>query len=195
MHREILNGEMMWSLHLQLCKEGKQDPDKVATAASIAFLDFNKKSHNVFRYRSKHFDRPIEEGRQPDLRHLIITMDNQAPVLAASALFSVDFTEDGDIIGPTLNVVPLNDKQSVAVLSYPREQEAKVKEKLAKVFDADEKTLKYELAKLIVQYVDNFALSPAHYAKWSDERKTRVLREYEKPPAEIADHPDLNIFL
>ena len=179
-------------------RKGGVDPDEVATAASIAFLDYNKKSQNVFRYRSKHFDTPIAEKRNPDLRHLIITMDNQAPVLAASALFSVDFTDEGDIIGPTLNVVPLSEKQSVAVISYPAEQEGKIKEKLAKVFDADEKALKHELAKLIVQRVDNFTLSPAHYAKWSGERKARVLKEFEKSlvsPAELEDHLDLNILL
>jgi len=51
---------------------------------------------------------------------------------------------------------------------------------LSNVFDADEKRLKHELAKLIVEKVENFTLSPAHYASWSDAKKTRVLRECEK---------------
>jgi hypothetical protein len=46
---------------------------------------------------------------------------------------------------------------------------------LSKVFDADESTLKYELAKLIIQRVENFTLSPAHYEKLSDDKKARVL--------------------
>jgi hypothetical protein len=97
----------------------------------------------------KHFDKPAEEGEAAHLRHLIIEMDNQTPVLAASSLFSTGFTEEGDIIGPTLNIVPLNETKSVAIISYPTEQEAAVEASLAKVFDADEKTLKYELAKLV----------------------------------------------
>ena len=51
---------------------------------------------------------------------------------------------NGDVIGPTLNVVPLNESKSVAVLSYPAEQEAEVTAALTDLFDADEKTLKYE---------------------------------------------------
>lgn len=73
-----------------------------------------------------------------------------------------------------------------------------MKASLAKVFDADEQTLKYELAKLVVQPVENFTLSPAHYDTWSEDKKARVLREFEaslKEPKDIPDHPDLNIFL
>jgi hypothetical protein len=47
----------------------------------------------------------------------------------------------------------------VAIISYPTEQEAAVKASLAKLFDADEKTLKYELAKLVIQRVENFTVS------------------------------------
>jgi hypothetical protein len=52
-------------------------------------------------------------------------------------------------------------------------------------------------AKLVIQRVENFALSPAHYDTWS-EAKQGVLREFEACLAEpkyIPDHPDLNIFL
>jgi hypothetical protein len=125
-------------------------------------------------------------------------MDNQSPVLAASSLFSTGFTEEGDMIGPTLNMVPLNKTKSVAIISYPAEQEAAIEGSLAKVFDADEKTLKYEIAKLVIQRVENFTLSPAHYDTWSEDKRARVLREFEASvaePKDIPDHPDLNIFL
>jgi hypothetical protein len=124
-------------------------------------------------------------------------MDGQA-VLAACALFSVGFTVDGDFIGPTLTVVPLNEEKSVAVVSYPAEQETAVAAALSKVFNADKSKIKYELAKLIIQRVENFTLSPAHYDKWTDDKKARVLREFEASmlqQKEIADHEDLNIFL
>jgi hypothetical protein len=69
---------------------------------------------------------------------------------------------------------------------------------LAKVFGADEKTLKYELAKLVIQRVENFVLSPAHHDTWSEDKRSLVLREFEASlaePKEIPDHADLNIFL
>jgi hypothetical protein len=198
MHTELENGERAWAMHEEICKGNAADPNEVVTKASLLFIAFNKKAHEVFRYRIKHFDKPAEEGKAPDLRHLIIEMDNQRPVLAASSLFSTGFTDEGDIIGPTLNIVPLNATKTVAIISYPAEQEASVKASLAKVFDADEKTLKYELAKLIIQRVENFVLSPAHYNSWSADKRARVLREFEASlaePKQIPDHADLNIFL
>jgi hypothetical protein len=197
MHTELANGERAWAMHEEICK-GKADPSEVASKASVLFLASYKKAHEVFRYRIKHFDKPTEEGKAADLRHLIIEMDNQQPVLAASSLFSTGFTDQGDIIGPTLNIVPLNLTKTVAVISYPAEQQAGVKASLAKVFDADEKTLKYELAKLVIQRVENFTLSPSHYNTWSKDKRARTLREFTASlaePKEITDHADLNIFL
>lgn len=198
LHTHLLNSEKTWAIHESFCKAGGLDPAEVATAASILSLNHVRKGFEVRNYRKKHFDVPLSEGKTADLRHLIITMDGQAPVLAASALFSIDFTTDGDIIGPTLNVVPLSKNKSVAVISCPTWQKAEVMRALAGVFDADETTLKYELAKLIIQRVENFALSPAHYEKWPSDKKARVLREFEATlgePKEIASHEDLNIFL
>jgi hypothetical protein len=198
MHAELTNSERLWAIHEEICREQKADPGEARSESSILSIGFTKRAHNVFRYRSRHFDKPTGNGKTPDLRHLIIEMDNQKPVLAASALFSVGFTEEGDIIGPTLNILPLNATKTVGIISYPKEQEAAVKASLAKVFDADEQTLKYELAKLVIQRVENFTLSPAHYDTWSDDKRARVFREFEsslKEPRDVPDHPDLNIFL
>jgi hypothetical protein len=159
-HTELANAERAHALHEEICKGMKADPNETETKAIHLWAQHMKKAHEVYRYRQKHFDKPAEGGKTPDLRHLIIEMDNQKPVLAASSLFSTGFTEEGDIIGPTLNIVPLSATKTVAIVSCPKEQEAAVKASLAKVFDADEKTLKHELAKLVLQRVENFTLSP-----------------------------------
>jgi hypothetical protein len=199
MHTELANAERAWATHAQICEsEGEVDPNETVTNASRLYLEFNKKAQDVFRYRAKHFDKPAEAGKAADLRHLIIEMDNQKPVLAASSLFSTEFTADGEMIGPTLNIVPLNATKTVAIISYPAEQQVAIKASLANVFNAGEKTLKYELAKLVIQRVENFTLSPAHYNSWTEAKRARVLREFEASlpePKEIPDHADLNIFL
>jgi hypothetical protein len=59
----------------------------LARNRSIFAKFINKKAQDVFRYRVKHFDKPAEAGKAADLRHLIIEMDNQKPVLAACSLF------------------------------------------------------------------------------------------------------------
>jgi hypothetical protein len=72
------------------------DPAEVATAASILAFSHDKKGQEVLQYRNKHFDTPLSEGKTPDLRHLIITMEGQVPVLAASALFSIGMGASSD---------------------------------------------------------------------------------------------------
>jgi hypothetical protein len=87
MHTEIQNGERAQALHEELCKGIKADPNVTETTALHLWAAHMKKAQKVYRYRRKHFDTPAEEGKAADLRHLIIEMDNQRPVLAASSLF------------------------------------------------------------------------------------------------------------
>jgi len=198
LHTHLLNGEKFWRIHENSCKADGLDPNETPTEPFVRYLHCNDKAREVLNYRNRHFDLLLSEGKLPDLWHFVITMDDQAPVLAASAFFSVDFSTDGDIIGPMLNVVPLSENRSVAVISCPAWQMFEVRRALCDLFDADEKTLKYELAKLIIQRVENFVLSPAHVEKWSDGKKARVLREFEanlEKPHQIDDHEDLNIFV
>ncbi|MGY3342031.1 MULTISPECIES: hypothetical protein [unclassified Bradyrhizobium] len=198
LHVHLLNSEKAWAIHEQFCKAGGKNPADVATAASMIALDHDRKGLQALKYREKHFDTPLSEGKIPDLQHLLITMNGQDPVLAASALLSSDFAEDGELIGPTLNVIPMDNDKSVAVLSYPSDQEPQIKLDLPEIFDGPEDRLTYQLAKLIIQRIENFVLSPSHYEKWSSDKKTRVLREFEaniQGPNAMEDHDDLNIFL
>ncbi|WKA29333.1 hypothetical protein [Bradyrhizobium roseum] len=198
LHVHLLNSEKAWAIHEQLCKAGGKNPAEVATAASIIALNHDRKGLQALNYREKHFDTPLSRGKIPDLQHLLITMNGQEPVVAASALLSSDFAEDGELIGPTFNVVPMDNDKSFAVLSYPSGQEPKIKADLPEIFDGDEDRLTYELAKLIIQRIENFVLSPSHYDKWSSDKKVRVLREFEaniQGPKPVEDHDDLNIFL
>jgi hypothetical protein len=56
----------------------------------------------------------------------VLEPPNQAPVLAVSTLFSTSHNEKGELIGPTLNIVPLSDKLTAVVLSCPAEFEDSV---------------------------------------------------------------------
>jgi hypothetical protein len=100
MHTELENSERAQALHEELCKGMKADPDETETKALHLRAALMKKAHELYRYRRKHFDKPAEDGKTPDLRHLIIEMENQKPVLAASSLFSTGFTPQGEMIGP-----------------------------------------------------------------------------------------------
>jgi hypothetical protein len=196
-HTELANAEREWVRHEQYCKEKGLDPSNPFTNHRQLHDYWVDKAHELYRYYRKYFEEPMEDGKHPCLRHLIITMDNQAPVLAVSSLFSIGVTSGNDLIAVMLTVLPLGPTYTVAFLTYAAEHEVAVKKELASVFDADEKTLKHELAKLIIEKVENFALSPSHYANWSDEKKKRVIDEFLKTltGGKAEDHPDLNIFV
>jgi hypothetical protein len=197
LHTNIEQGNRLWYLHDELAKAAGQDPDKVITPTFLCALDFYKKAQNSFRYRSKHFDRPIEEGKKPDLKHSVLELPNQAPVLAVSCLFSTSHSEQGHIIGPTLNIVPLNEKRMAVILSCPAEQEEPVRKALEATCQAEDNRLRYEISKLIIQRVENFVLSPKHYNSWSADKKKRILEEFERTmtnPDAIQDHEDLMLF-
>jgi hypothetical protein len=180
LHTNIEQGNRLWLLNDELVKAAGQDPNKVVTPAFLCALEFYKKAQNVFRYRGKHFDRPIEQGKKPDLRHSILELPNQAPVLAVSSLFSISHSEQGDIIGPTLNIVPLNEKRMAVILSCPTEQENSVREALKATCQAEDDRLRYEISKLIIQRVENFVLSPKQYNSWSADKKKRILEKIQR---------------
>jgi hypothetical protein len=197
LHTNIEQGNRLWCLHDELAKAAGQDPNKAITPAFLCALDFYKKAQNTFRYRSKHFDRPIEKGKKPDLKHSVLELPNQAPVLAVSCLFSTSHSEQRDIIGPTLNIVPLDEKRMAVILSCPTEQEESVRKALETTCQAEDSRLRYEISKLIIQRVENFVLSPKHYNSWSADKKKRILEEFERTmtnPDAIQDHEDLMLF-
>jgi hypothetical protein len=197
LHTNIEQGNRFWYLHDELAKGAGQDPDKVITAAFMCAMEFYQKAQNSFRYRSKHFDRPIEEGKRPELKHSVLVLPNQAPVLAASCLFSTCHSEEGHIIGPTLNIVPLNATRTAVILSCPTEQEASVGKALEATCQTEDGRLRYEVSKLIIKSVENFVLSPKHYNSWSDVKKKRILDEIERTtfnPGALQDHEDLMLF-
>jgi hypothetical protein len=123
-------------------------------------------------------------------------LTDQAPTIAASSLFSVTHDEAGDIMGPTLNIVPVNTAKTVAILSYPKEQADAVKMALPELFQADGDK-KAGLSKVILQRVENFTISPKFYNAWSEEKRKQVLGAFTNSimePKDIPDDIDVSLF-
>jgi hypothetical protein len=197
LHTNIEQGNRLWLLDQELVKATGGDPREVVSVPFLCALEFYEKAKNVYKYRRTHFDRPLEQGKQPDLKHSVLELPNQAPVLAVSALFSTSHSEQGDIIGPTLNIVPMNEKRTAVILSCPTEQENSVKEALKTTCQAEDDRLRHEISKLIIQRVENFVLSPKHYNSWSADRQKRIVQEFERAlfkPEALQDHEDLMLF-
>ncbi|MBB4365014.1 hypothetical protein GGD65_006078 [Bradyrhizobium sp. CIR18] len=154
----------------------------------VMAVNFWIKAWRVFRYQCEHFE------RKPELVHYVVELDDQIPTVAVSSFFSIDH-DGNNIIGPLFNVVPVSDKKTVAVLSYPKAQEDPIKKALAKLFDEPDK--KEALSVLILQRVENFVLSPTFYDSWTEEKKKNVIEFFNDSIEEPADPPpgqDLLLF-
>lgn len=167
-------------------RTGAVKPNQPSGAGDAALI-FMEKAWRIFRYLSR-FQLARLNGKEPFVEHFAIVLPNREPTVAASALFSVDFNKEGDIVGPMLNVFPTDQNTTVAIMSYPTEQAAAIKAKLPKIFDHGSDRKK-ELSILILKKVENFALSPKFYNSWSLEKRAGVLSAFN---ADIGYHSSSN---
>jgi hypothetical protein len=196
MHTLTEEAGRMWWIHDAWVRGGLASINDI-TVPLVAGTDLYRKAQVVFRYRSKYFDTPSLQGKKVNLVHFVRELSEQSPVIAVSSLFSTGFTEIGDIIGPTFNVIPVAGNKTLIILSYPKDQEKSVATSLDKILKAGDDKLKYEISKLIIQRVENFVLSPAHYASWSSAKTKLILSEFERSlgeAKEIKDAEDLFLF-
>jgi hypothetical protein len=183
-------------MHIEAVKSGEAKQNE-PTAPGLLAVAFWERGWRVIRYRGSYFDSPMAKGKKPVLGHHVIELGGQKPTVAASSLFSVEHDKAGDIVGPTLNVIPTDATKTVAVFSYPRKQAKAIRKGLSALFDADENKQKSELSKVILQRVENFVLAPAFYNSWSEEKRMRVSDVFEEclmKPKELPDNVDISLF-
>lgn len=141
---------------------------------------FWDKGWRVIRYRGTHFDKQMAKGKQPPLVHRIIELEDQNPTLAAASLFSVEIDSNGDIVGPTVTVVPVDAGRTIAIVSYPRKHRVQVEKQLAALFAATElEQKKSELSRIVIERMENFVLAPDFHDGWSADKTKRIVEAYE----------------
>lgn len=145
--------------------------------AAEAAITFAKKSQDVFKYRNKYFDGPLEAGKTPEVEHTIIELENQAPTVAVSSFFGVGHEGDGAVIGVMLTVVPVSETKTIAIVTYATDQKDAVKKALPDLFDANAEKKK-ALSETILQRVENFTLSPTFYDGWTEAKKKAVVKHF-----------------
>ena len=130
LHTTIEEANRLALLDEELVKAAGGDPQETVSLSFLLAVDFYKKALDVYRYRNKHFDRPMQQGKKAEMKHSVLELPNQASVLAVSAFFSTSHNEQGGLIGPTLNVIPLGVKLTAVILSCPIVLEYSVKKAL-----------------------------------------------------------------
>ncbi|MDG4602462.1 MAG: hypothetical protein P9C48_08335 [Defluviicoccus sp.] len=129
------------------------------------------KAWGIWKYRSTYFD--IDLGRKmfKNIKHTTIKIRNEKPVIAASSLFSVDNKPWGrPFAGVTLNIVPTNESETLAIFSYPRKHSGRVRKYIARIVLSSASCQKYELSYMLLNKTENFFVSPRAISHWSDEK-------------------------
>jgi hypothetical protein len=177
------------------------DPADAPSPAGVIATQQLLISFFTHEYRAKHFDVPLLSGNFDEIEHDVIVLEGQKPAVAVSSLFSLDevVKEDGDIVRVVLNVMPVSATRALAIFSYTREDQRKAKASLERILTSTGEYQKYELSKLVLGHIENFIVSPSHFATWSDDKKSRIKTTFTNTAlsrgyADIEDHMDLMLF-
>jgi len=132
----------------------------------------------TWKYRYRTFDNALLSRSFEGIQHDIVQLP-VPPSVAASCLFSIDEVpfEDG-VLRVSLNILPVSVFHSVAVFSYTKGEAPLARLALSRVLEASGTAQMYELSKLVVERMENFALNPAHVARWSKEKLETIKTEF-----------------
>jgi hypothetical protein len=155
------------------------DPEDQPSPAGMVALSQMLKSERTFRYKFE-YDQVYMSKSYNSICHETRLFDMDRPTLAASTLFSTDNTDESEkhIQCIALNVLPVSSEKTLVVISWlPRDTEW-VQQKFQDLLNSEGHYGKYILSKTILNYSENFVLSPSYFDEWSNEKRDAIQRYY-----------------
>lgn len=150
----------------------------------------------TWKYRYRTFDNALLSRRFEDIEHDVIQLA-VPPCVAASCLFSIDEVPfEDDVLRVSLNILPLSIFHSVAIFSYTKDEAPLARLALARILETSGDQQAYELSKLIVERMENFALNPAYVGRWTKEKLDTIKGAFAATMIRngIQDDPNLMLF-
>lgn len=141
------------------------------------------------------FDRGYLASDWSQLSHRVLVLEDQAPSIAVSALFSLDDVRAAVLPRVALSLFPRADDVAV-VFSALRRDAPFMDEYIHRIITARGHLQRYLLTKFIVQNCDNFVLCPDHYDVMSSERRDAIRRYSARTLLRNdEDHEDKELYL
>jgi len=132
------------------------------------------KSYSSYEYKLA-FDRALLANDYRGVLHDVFSIDHEGPVIAVCSHFGLDYVSDcGDWVRVALNVLPLGKNESVAIFSYLERDAPLIRAELNDVLSSTGSQQKYLLSKRILNHCGNFVVSPAHFDRWSAEKRAAI---------------------
>jgi hypothetical protein len=133
------------------------------------------RAFQTFQYKHL-FDEAYVSRQYDKVTHTIIKISHVKPTVAVCSLFPVDgVSKDDDCVRVALNVIPIDEKGSIAVFSHLPEDAELVKSAFSLVFASEGCYQKYLLSKTILNKCENFVISPAYYDTWSSHKVQAII--------------------
>jgi hypothetical protein len=162
------------SAYLKRVELGLDSGDEPCPAGLVA-VEHMARAHRTHLYKEQ-LDHALVSGRFDSVLHDVIRINHERATVAVCSFYSIDdLSRDGEPICAALNILPLNQGESVAVFTYLPGDAGPVKASLNSLLTSNGFYQKYLLSKLILNNCENFVLSPEYYAEWSAEKQKAVL--------------------
>lgn len=144
------------------------------TEAGMLAVQHMMKSYQTYVYKIP-FDEALVSGKYDAVSHLVIELRHRAPTIAVCAHLSLDgLSRNGEPVRVSLNILPLDVGQSVAVFSYLSDEADLVRVGLHRILTSEGEYQKYLLSKLVLNNCENFVVSPSYYDQWSSEKRKAI---------------------
>jgi len=153
------------------------DPTNQPSEAGTEAVAHMLKSWRTFRYKYE-YDQAYISKTYASICHETRLVEVDRPTFAVSVLFSTDtFDPAEDIRCIALNVLPLATQKTLVVISWLQRDTAWVRQKFSNLLLSEGHYFRYLLSKTILNYSENFVLSPSYFDDWAREKRDAI-REY-----------------
>ena len=151
------------------------DPKNQPSQAGMVALSQMLKSERTFRYKFE-YDQVYMSKSYGSICHETRLFDVDRPTFAASVLFSTDDTDESakDMQCIALNVLPVSSEKTLVVISWLPRDTAWVQQKFHNLLKSKGNYGKYILSKTILNYSENFVLSPSYFDEWPNEKRDAI---------------------
>jgi hypothetical protein len=133
------------------------------------------------------------------LEHDVVPLGPTEPCVAATGLFDLPKQNaQQESVRVATTVLPTPAGETFAFFSYIRDDAGPARQLLDRVLRAEPANRTREVSRVILERIQNFAIAPAHFDRFSDAKRNRI-REcflgtlFDDAPAEL-DHPHLDLF-
>jgi hypothetical protein len=132
-------------------------------------------SHKTYLYKVE-YDKAFLSQEYDKVCHDVIVFPNSSPKIAVNSLFTPrgNVQNESKIERIALNVFPRGNNTTV-IFSYLRNDKVFVNPHIKEILGARDHDCRYLLSKFILQYCENFVLSPSHFEKITEDSRRAMI--------------------